>query len=138
VSHRRFLALLVAAPLVAGCGGGGSSAKKVTLDLTGTTGNENFVACGKQEAFFTYRGPAQVRFTGTVTPAPSGRWKVKVKIKQCTGATFVDVTSQKLVGQSSGRFDGTIPVAEKGYYYARAQLQSDTKARSANQYFRVG
>ena len=135
--HRRLLALLAAVPLAAGCGGG-SSSKKVSLELTGTTGNQNFVACGKQEAFFTYRGPAQVRFTGTVSPAPGGRWKVKVKIKQCSGGKFVDVTSQKLVGQSSGRYDGSIPVAEKGYYYARTQLQSDSKVRSQKQYFQVG
>jgi hypothetical protein len=138
VPSRRLLALLATVPLAAGCGGGGSGSKKVTLELTSATGNQNLTACGKQEAFFTYSGPAQVRFTGTVKPAPDGRWKVKVKIKQCSGGKFVDVTSQKLVGQSSGRYDGSIPVAEKGYYYARTQLQSDSKVRSEKQYFRVG
>jgi len=138
VPHRRRVALLLALPLLAGCGGGGSSSKKVSLDLTGSTGNQNFTACNKQEAFFLYAGPAQLRFTGQVSPTPDGRWKVKIKIKQCTGGKFVDVTSQKLVGQSSGRYDGSIPIAEKGYYFARAQLEGGGKSRSEKQYFRVG
>ena len=137
MAHRRLIALLAAVPVVAGCGGG-SAKRNVTLQLTGAAGNQNFTACSKQEAFFLYSGPAQVRFTGQVKPAPGGRWKVKVKIKQCSGGKFVDVTSQKLVGQSSGRYDGSIPVAETGYYYARAQLQGGDKPRSENQYFRVG
>lgn len=136
MAHRRLIALLAAVPLVAGCGG--ASDKKVTLELTGSTGNQNFTACAKQAAFFLYSGPAQVRFTGEVKPAPGGRWKVKVKFKQCSGGKFVDVTSQKLVGQSSGRYDGSIPIAEKGYYYARAQLEGGAKPRSEKQYFRVG
>lgn len=135
--HRRLIALLAAVPVVAGCGGG-SAKRNVTLQLTGAAGNQNFTACAKQEAFFLYSGPAQVRFTGEVKPAPGGRWKVKVKVKQCSSGKFVDVTSQKLVGQSSGRYDGSIPIAEKGYYYARAQLQAGDKTRSENQYFRVG
>lgn len=137
MAHRRLIALLAAIPVVAGCGGG-SAKRNVTLQLTGAAGNQNFTACAKQEAFFLYNGPAQVRFTGVVKPAPGGRWKVKVKVKQCSSGKFVDVTSQKLVGQSSGRYDGSIPIAEKGYYYARAQLQAGDKARSENQYFRVG
>lgn len=137
MAHRRLIALLAAVPLVAGCGGS-SDKKKVTLELTGSTGNQNFTACGKQAAFFLYGGHAQVRFTGDVKPAPGGRWKVKVKFKQCSGGKFVDVTSQKLVGQSSGRYDGSIPIAEKGYYYTRAQLEGGAKARSEKQYFRVG
>jgi hypothetical protein len=137
VAHRRLIALLVAVPLVAGCGGA-SDKKKLTLDLTGSTGNQNFTACAKQAAFFLYNGPAQLRFTGEVKPAPGGRWKVKVKFKQCSGGKFVDVTSQKLVGQSSGRYDGSIPIAEKGYYYARTQLEGGVKPRSEKQYFRVG
>lgn len=136
MAHRRLIALLAAVPLVAGCGG--ASDKKVTLELTGSTGNQNFTACAKQAAFFLYSGPAQVRFTGEVKPAPGGRWKVKIKFKQCSGGKFVDVTSQKLVGQSSGRYDGSIPIAEKGYYYARAQLEGGAKPRSEKQYFRVG
>src|SRR6478752_9085870 len=122
VAHRRLIALLAAVPVVAGCGGG-SAKRNVTLQLTGASGNQNFTVCAKQEPFFLYSGPAQVRFTGVVKPAPGGRWKVKVKVKQCSSDKFVDVTSQKLVGQSSGRYDGSIPIAEKGYYYARAQLE---------------
>jgi len=46
--------------------------------------------------------------------------------------------ANKLVGQSSGRYDGALPIAEKGYYFARAQLEGGSTARSEKQYFRVG
>ena len=135
--RRSLIALLLALPLAAGCGGG-STKRTVALELLGASGNQNFTACAKQEAFFQYRGPAQVRFTGTVKPAPSGRWKVKVKVKQCSGGKFVDATSTKLVGQSSGRYDGFVQISERGYYSARAQLEGGGKPRSEKQYFRVG
>jgi hypothetical protein len=80
-----------------------------------------------------------VKYTGQVSPAPSGRWKVKVKLKLCSGSSFVEVTSQKIVGQPSGRFDGLFPVNKAGYYSMRAELEGQTpKPQSPKLYLKVG
>jgi len=97
------------------------------------------MACGKQEPFEDYPAAAQVRYTGMVTPTPSGRWKVKLKLKFCNGKSFVDTASQKIVGQPSGRFDGLFPVTKTGYYSLRAELEGATpKPESDKVYLKVG
>ncbi len=116
------LAGALIAPL-AGCGSSSGSSRSVTLSVLGGTGNQNAVACNKQEAFEQYTSPAQVQYTGNVSPAPSGRWKVKLSLKVCRSGSTVDLSTQKIVGQSSGRFDGTISVAEAGFYSLRAKLE---------------
>jgi hypothetical protein len=121
---------------VAGCGGGSTHA--TTVSLLGGSGNLNAVACGKQEPFEAYAAPATVRYTGTVSPAPSGRWKVKVKLKVCQGGTFVDSTSQKLVGQPSGRFDGVLAVPQAGSYAVEAHYEGGgTAPESQKVYLQV-
>jgi hypothetical protein len=158
----RWLPLLVIAALLSACGSSSSSSSKstssastssastssasgstggttVTLQLLGGTQNLNDMACGKQEPFEDYPAPAQVRYTGMVTPAPSGRWKVKLKLKLCNGKSFVDASSQKIVGQPSGRFDGLFPITKMGYYSLRAELEGGTpKPQSPKLYLRVG
>jgi hypothetical protein len=128
---------LVATLVIVGCG---SSSPKptVTLSLAGGSSNQNAVACGKQEAFEQYTAPAQVHYTGTVSPAPSGRWKVKVKLKLCRGGSFSDFSSQKIVGQSGGRFDGVLPVSERGSYSIRATLEGSGRPQSEKVYLEVG
>jgi hypothetical protein len=122
---------------IVGCGSS-STQRTVSLSLVGGSSNQNAVACGKQEAFEQYSAPAQVGYTGTVSPAPSGRWKVKVKLKVCRGSSFVDAGSQKIVGQSSGRFDGVIPVSEHGAYSLRATLEGNGKPQSEKVYLQAG
>src|SRR5437763_9741147 len=97
---RMTLAAGVCAALLVGCGSSSSasssaasSGQAVTLAVGGGTGNLNGVECGKQEAFEHYDFPAQVTYSGTVNPAPSGRWKVKLKLKRCNGWSFVDADS---------------------------------------------
>src|SRR5437868_3648643 len=77
----RARAVLILALAATACGGSGK--RTTVLSLGGGSGNLNAVACGKQEAFEDYGAPAQVKYTGTVSPAPKGRWKVKVKLKVC-------------------------------------------------------
>jgi hypothetical protein len=130
---------LSAAVLLAGCGGG--TDRKVTLQLSGSDRNVNMTACGKQEPFQMYaKAPARVPYSGTVTPAPDGRWKVKVKLKRCeTGGNFQDVSGeQKIVGQPGGKFSGEIPVSESGSYSVRARFQGDNRPQSDKLYLRVG
>jgi hypothetical protein len=131
----------IAATLVVlvGCGGG-SSDRKVTLQLGGSGQNLNQTACGKQQPFEQYpSAPARVPYAGTVTPAPSGRWKVKVKLKRCSGNTFQDVSGeQKIVGQPGGKFSGTFPVPETGFYSLRARYQGDNRPQSDKLYLHVG
>jgi hypothetical protein len=130
---------LSAAVLLAGCGGG--TDRKVTLQLSGSDRNVNMTACGKQEPFQMYaKAPARVPYSGTVTPAPDGRWKVKVKLKHCeTGGNFQDVSGeQKIVGQPRGKFSGEIPVSESGSYSVRARFQGDNRPQSDKLYLRVG
>jgi hypothetical protein len=128
---------LLATLVIVGCGSS-STRRTVTLTLVGGSANQNAVACGKQEAFERYTAPAQVRYTGTVSPAPSGRWKVKVKLKVCRGSSFVDAGSQKIVGQAGGRFDGVMPVSERGSYSLRATLEGSGRPESQKVYLQAG
>jgi hypothetical protein len=130
---------VLAAPIVALAAGCGSSAQRhVTLSLLGSTSNRNAVACGTQQAFARYPAPAQVNFTGAVAPAPSGRFKVKLKLKRCNGRQYVDADSQKLVGESDGRFDGAFTVMQAGAYSLRATLEGDGSPASPKAYLQVG
>ena len=126
----------LSAVLVAACGS--SAQRHVTLSLLGSTTNRNAVACGSQQAFANYPAPAQVRFTGVVAPVPSGRFKVKLKLKRCNGRNYVDADSQKLVGESDGRFDGVFTVTQAGAYSLRATLEGDGKPESPKSYLQVG
>ena len=110
----------------------------MTLSVSGAKGNLNATACGKQEAFYDYGAPAQVRYSGTVSPAPSGRWKIKIKLKRCVGSSFTDADSQKIVGQNDGRFDGVFPVPAKGSYSLRARLEGHGQPQSQKVYVQVG
>ena len=144
----RVLATAAALTLLAGCGSSSSSSKSssggasssgggVTLSVSGAKGNLNATACGKQEAFFDYSAPAQVSYSGTVSPVPSGRWKIKIKLKRCVGNAFTDVDSQKIVGQNDGRFSGVFPVPAKGAYSLRARLEGHGQPESPKVYVQV-
>lgn len=119
-------AILLLALLLAACGG--AKQRQTTIALTGSNGNLNDVACGKQEPFEHYDAPAVVRYTGSVSPAPSGRWKVKVKLKQCRGGSFVEASSQKIVGQAGGRFDGVFAVTAQGSYSVEAKFEGSSNS----------
>ncbi len=129
------VAVGLSAVVLAGCGG--ASKHTTAVSLVGGTGNLNAVACGKQEAFENYAAPASVHYTGTVSPAPSGRYKVKVKVKLCQDGKFVDSTSQKIVGQPAGRFDGVLSVPERGSYSIEAHFEGANSPESEKVYLQV-
>jgi hypothetical protein len=144
------IAIGAATALLGGCGGsssssssssksssGGGSSSGVTLSVSGAKGNLNATACGKQEAFYDYGAPAQVSYSGTVSPAPSGRWKVKIKLKRCVGNAFTDADAQKIVGQNDGRFSGVFAIPAKGSYSLRARLEGHGQPESEKVYVQV-
>jgi len=134
-------ALAASAIVIAGCGGGGGTNRSVTLQISGSSQNLNQTACGKQEPFAIYpSAPARVPYSGTVSPAPDGRWKVKVKLKRCSpGGDFQDEAGeQKVVGQPGGKFSGEFPVPEKGLYSIRARFQGGNRPQSDKLYLKVG
>lgn len=109
----------------AGGGGGASQASgptTVTLVLHGG-GNAAIPACGAEHHYRTYARGTPVVFSGTVRPVPSGTWKVKLKIKVCSGGSFgdfvkIDATRDK----HHGTFTGSFPAPATGLYEARAEL----------------
>jgi hypothetical protein len=135
----RVLALtLCAAVLVAGCGGGDDGGSpSIAVSLSGGQGNRNAEACGKQEAFEQYTTRDEVVYAGRVDPAPGGRWKVKVKIKKCNGKEFVESSSQKIVGQPDGRYEGAFRDIGKGDYFLRARYQDGDRPETEKFYFQV-
>jgi len=64
-----------------------------------------------------------VSFNGTVRPVPSGRWKVKVKLKVCRGTAFQVLSSVTAVkDKHRGTFTGKFTALAPGHYFARASL----------------
>lgn len=106
-------------------GGGGAQptgSASISLRLHGG-GSATISACGVTHHYRTYAVGATVSFSGKVSPRPSGTWKVKVKIKVCTGGAFQDFT--KIDAQRDkhhGTFSGTFPAPAAGLYAARAEL----------------
>ena len=140
------IALVLAS--LAGCGGGGGgsaahtaappSTPRVTLDLKGG-GNETATGCGATHHFAVLPRGRPVRFSGDVTPVPSTRWKVKVKLKVCTRSTAREVAKVEATrDKSTGHFSGSARVAA-GRYFARATLYIDgaRAARSDKRHFVV-
>ncbi len=86
-------------------------------------GNTSLRACGATHHYRTYASGAPVSFVGTVHPVPTGRWKVKLKIKVCDGASFrsfAKVDAQRRGSQ--GAFSGGFPAPPTGRYSIRAEL----------------
>ncbi len=86
-------------------------------------GNTSTRACGATHHYRTYASGAPVSFVGTVHPVPTGRWKVKLKIKVCDGASFrsfAKVDAQRRGSQ--GAFSGGFPAPPTGRYSIRAEL----------------
>lgn len=85
--------------------------------------NVNIGACGAEHHYRAYAVGVTVRYSGAVSPIPSGRWKVKLKIKVCTGGTFTDVGKiEALRDKHTGSFSGSFLAPAAGAYEARALL----------------
>ncbi|MHB8659770.1 MAG: hypothetical protein ACYC91_17845 [Solirubrobacteraceae bacterium] len=126
-------------------GGGGSAAQSsapsaagpISLVLHGG-GDATSTACGATHHYRTYAIGAQVRFSGTVQPIPSGTWKVKLSIKVCAGGGFSDFTKIDVQrDKHRGTFSGSFPAPAAGRYSVRAELyvNGSVSAKSNKRHF---
>ena len=74
---------------------------------------------------------------GAVSPAPSGAFRVKLKVKQCIRGRFRAVWVGSAQVKPDGTFQGTVPPRRAGYFFARAYYYAGTTAfKSDKQYFK--
>src|SRR5438067_12905049 len=67
---------------------GAASGTQVTLNLKGGFADHQRVACGDLHHYTYYHRRHRIKFDGRVSPAPSGSWDVKLKLKRCVHGTF--------------------------------------------------
>lgn len=103
-----------------------SRSTTVTLVLHGGS-NATSSACGAQHHYRVYAAGTTIAFSGSVTPIPTGHWKVKLKLKVCRGAAFVELTKlDSTRNRHTGAFTGSFPAPPAGSYEARAELYVDS------------
>lgn len=113
----------------------------MTLNLKGGTAAPRGSACGAPHHFTRYASGSRIEFAGTVRPVPAGRWKVKLKIKQCRGGRARVVAKlQATRDKHTGSFSGRLPKLAPGAYFARASLyvNGPKRARSDKRHFTLG
>jgi hypothetical protein len=99
-----------------------AGASSITFAIKGG-GDASVDACGAIHHYRTYAVGSQVRFAGTVRPIPSGRWKVKLKIKVCAGGSFAPFAKfDALRDKHRGTFSGSFAAPPAGAYSVRAVL----------------
>jgi len=99
-----------------------AGASSITFAIKGG-GDASVDACGAMHHYRTYAVGSQVRFAGTVRPIPSGRWKVKLKIKVCAGGSFAPYAKfDALRDKHRGTFSGSFAAPPAGLYSVRAVL----------------
>ncbi|MCA1689226.1 MAG: hypothetical protein LC720_01905 [Actinobacteria bacterium] len=121
----------------AGAGGGG---QQVTLRLKGAN-KRPATACGTSHLSARYAAGATILFAGTLTPLPTGRYKVEVKVKVCRGGVFSPVAKVRAVlRKRDGTFTGILPKLPAGDYFARAAVLAGAGrlARSEKRHFTIG
>lgn len=114
-----------------------AGAPGVTLLLHGGR-SVSLRACGGEHHYRAYAAGATVRYSGTVSPIPTGRWKVKLKIKVCTGGTFTDAGKiEAMRDEHTGAFTGSFQAPGAGAYEARAllYLNGSENAKSRKRHF---
>jgi hypothetical protein len=113
--------------------------ESLTLALKGGS-NATLSACGVLHHYRVYAAGTTISYSGTVTPVPTGHWKVKLKIKVCSGGTFIDLVKVDASrNDRTGVFRGTFPAPPTGDYEARAELYvADIRtARSDKSHFAI-
>ena len=113
-----------------------AAAPVVTLNLKGGYANQTRTACGIQHHYTAFHVLHAVTVAGTVRPAPSGSWEVKVKVKKCISGRFRTVWTAHTPGHPDGGFKTSYKPRRRGYFFARAYYYKVTPAaHSDKQYF---
>jgi hypothetical protein len=100
-----------------------STPSSITFDLLGRSGDATSSVCGAPRHYHTYQPGETLGISGRVRPIPSARWKVKVKVEVCSGATFTDLVKiEATINKHTGTFTGSFPAPAAGFYRARAEL----------------
>src|SRR3954452_12814293 len=126
-----------------GCGSSGdtatsSSATTVVLDMKAGGNAYDVKRCGVTHHYTTYKATDRhIEYGGQVTPPPSGRWEVKLKIERCHGRAFQTVHQVHARGQTQGYASDVIPNLPAGYYFGRLYYYQGNKAaaQSDKEYF---
>lgn len=140
------LRLIAGALSVAACvagfaaiGAASSKSTAVSLNLNGGYKNRNIVACGDLHHYtFFHRSGGNIHFNGRVSPAPSGSYRVKLKLKKCKNGAFRTVWQKYYQGHPLGRVKGAFAPPKRGYYFARLYYYGTTPtAESDKQQFKI-
>lgn len=79
--------------------------------------------CGAQHHYRVYAAGTTINYSGSVKPVPSAHWKVKIKIKVCSGGAFSDLVKVEANRDNrTGAFRGSFRAPAVGDYEARAEL----------------
>ncbi|MCA1690322.1 MAG: hypothetical protein LC720_07820, partial [Actinobacteria bacterium] len=98
-------------------------------------------ACGTSHLSARYAAGATIHFAGTLAPIPTGRYKVRVKVKVCRGGVFSPVAEVRaVVRKREGTFTGILPKLPAGDYFARATVLAGARrlARGEKRHFTIG
>jgi hypothetical protein len=115
----------------------GAAAVTVTLNLQGGYANRTLKACGLTHHYTLFHRGRAIGVNGTVSPAPSGAFRVKLKVKQCVRGRFRAVWVGNAQVQPGGAFKGTVPPRRVGSFFARAYYYvGTTTVKSDKQYFK--
>lgn len=122
-----------------GGGGGGKPALRVTLDLKGGR-SQDLKACGVVHHYAVFTSRAGQEFAGAVAPTPTGRWKVKLKLKACRHGAFTTIAKLPATrDKHTGAFRGVLPRLPQGAYFARASVYVNgvRRAESDKRHFAI-
>lgn len=144
----RRLAVLLTSLAIAGCSSSSAHHKPapkpaagqpgVSLSLEGGGKPERIEACGMTGSYKDYPLGGYVRYSGRVTPTPSGAWQVKVKLKRCTPRGFSETFFELVSGRSDGTFSGQVPKLNPNEFYVRADYRRPAgTVRSPLAFFRT-
>jgi hypothetical protein len=126
-------AAVVVAPAAASAPATGAARTTVTIALTRGYAKRPVTACGLRRGYRFYRLGGKVSLQGTVSPAPSGTFHIRVVVRRCSGREFTVVKEVRATG-GGGRYRGSFPVSAVSNCYVQAVYSG---SKSNRDYFAV-